>query len=150
MDLLDSYDMAMELMKEHGLLDNGWILIYGTRKCALGICSSKSKQIQLSRPLIEVNSKETVRNTILHEIAHALVGVHHHHDAVWRAKAVEIGCNGDRCSNNAVTVKSNRFLQCPSCKKKTPIYRKHTRDKSCGKCHPGEYNEKYKLVEVWE
>jgi hypothetical protein len=26
-----------------------------------------------------------------------LVGKDHHHDAVWRAKALEIGCSGRRC-----------------------------------------------------
>ncbi len=40
---------------------------------------------------------EEVKDTILHEIAHALVGKAHHHDDVWRAKALEIGCSGRRC-----------------------------------------------------
>jgi hypothetical protein len=31
---------------------------------------------------------------MLHEIAHALVRIKHHHDKVWRKKALEIGCNG--------------------------------------------------------
>ena len=34
---------------------------------------------------------DEVRDTILHEIAHALVGPGHGHDAVWKAKCVEVG-----------------------------------------------------------
>merc|ERR1719221_1146271 len=44
-----------------------------------------------------------VRNTMLHEIAHALVGPSKErggraHDDTWKACAREIGCNGRRCS----------------------------------------------------
>ena len=38
-----------------------------------------------------------IEDTLLHEIAHALVGRRHHHDAVWQAKAREIGCSARRC-----------------------------------------------------
>ena len=34
--------------------------------------------------------------SLLHEIAHALVGRKHNHDAEWKAKAREIGCTGER------------------------------------------------------
>ena len=36
---------------------------------------------------------EEVKNTLLHEIAHALVGPGHRHNRVWRQKAREIGCD---------------------------------------------------------
>ena len=34
-------------------------------------------------------------DTILHEMAHALVGQVHGHDAVWQAQV--LGCSGRRC-----------------------------------------------------
>ena len=37
-----------------------------------------------------------VRETILHEIAHARVGASHGHDAVWQAEARRIGSTGRR------------------------------------------------------
>ena len=36
-----------------------------------------------------------IKNTVLHEIAHALTPGHNH-DHVWQAKAVSIGCDGER------------------------------------------------------
>jgi len=39
----------------------------------------------------EERSDELVRDTLLHEIAHALVGTAHGHDEVWKAKCLEIG-----------------------------------------------------------
>ena len=48
-----------------------------------------------------------IEDTLLHEIAHALVGRRHHHDAVWRAKAREIGCTGQRC--HSVSFASTRW-----------------------------------------
>ena len=49
-----------------------------------------------------LNSDEaTIRDTILHEIAHALTPGQHHND-VWRRKATAIGCTGQRCAKIAI------------------------------------------------
>jgi predicted SprT family Zn-dependent metalloprotease len=53
--------------------------------------------ISLSYEFTKHVSDEEIRDTILHEIAHALVGKAHNHDEVWRAKALEMGCTGRRC-----------------------------------------------------
>ena len=46
--------------------------------------------------LSKKNLKE-IKNTILHEIAHALVGPKHGHNEIWKQKALEIGCDAERC-----------------------------------------------------
>ena len=51
-----------------------------------------------------------VLDTILHEIAHALVGSHHKHDAVWKAKCKEIGCDPKATSDVAVEVEPKWVL----------------------------------------
>ena len=83
-------------MQLHGLRRAGW-----TAKLANavpgGACHYTKKWILLSRLYVRAASAAELDDTILHEIAHALVGPHHHHDAVWRAKARAIGCSGDRC-----------------------------------------------------
>lgn len=43
-----------------------------------------------------LNNGNVIENTVLHEIAHAMVGNKHHHDRVWRDCAQRIGCNGNR------------------------------------------------------
>jgi len=58
----------------------------------LGICLGKDKCIMLNAHHIGIHPTEDVINTILHEVAHAIVGTIHQHDEVWAAKAKEIGC----------------------------------------------------------
>ena len=62
--------------------------------------NGRVEHIAVSRPLTLANDWTVVRNTVLHELAHALVGPGHHHDYVWKRKARELGCSDERCYNN--------------------------------------------------
>ena len=93
--ITDARRMARSLMDEHGL--TSWRLVFDNAKTRAGVCRPARKEIGLSRALTQLHSEAEVRDTVLHEIAHALVGAGHGHDAVWRAKALEIGCSGTRC-----------------------------------------------------
>lgn len=70
MNLLEAKKMAEEEMKKHGLLE--WSFSFDNAIERFGSCRLTSKKISLSKKLIELNSIERVRNTLLHEIAHAL------------------------------------------------------------------------------
>lgn len=59
----------------------------------LGMCVHTDKTIILNAFHIDIHPDEEVRNTILHELGHALVGPGHAHDEVWEAKAREVGCD---------------------------------------------------------
>lgn len=96
MDLKQAEDLCIELMKEHGLTSEGWRFAYNKRTRAAGICSVRKKTIFLSSPLTLGGQEDEVRDTILHEIAHALTPGHGH-DHVWVAKAKQLGCDGSRC-----------------------------------------------------
>lgn len=50
-----------------------------------------------SGPELARDGFSLIRDTILHEIAHALVGPNHCHDLVWKAKCLEIGATPRRC-----------------------------------------------------
>ena len=98
--------LAVNLLNEFHLHD--WIFRFdhGTRRA--GCCNYRDKKISISLNLASNASDEAVRDTLLHEIAHALVGKKHHHDAVWRTKAQEIGCSGER--THQLTFSTPRYL----------------------------------------
>ena len=58
----------------------------------LGLCSYKDKAIIINAHHVDIHDDINVIDTIKHEVAHAIVGVKHGHDEVWRNKAKEIGC----------------------------------------------------------
>jgi predicted SprT family Zn-dependent metalloprotease len=94
-ELDDIARTAEELLTEHGL--SGWTFAFdqGTRRA--GSCQFDRRRITLSRHFARRAPEAEIRDTLLHEIAHALVGRQHHHDAVWQAAARRIGGSGRRC-----------------------------------------------------
>lgn len=92
MDLRHVRKMALEEMDRAGL--TGWSLTWDHARRRAGACRFETRTISLSKPLMQLYEYEQVREVILHEIAHALVGPSHHHDAVWRATALRLGSSG--------------------------------------------------------
>ncbi|HKG49197.1 MAG TPA: SprT-like domain-containing protein [Actinomycetales bacterium] len=134
MDLNDARRLASKLMTEHGLSD--WGLVFDSAKRRAGVCRASRREIGLSRHLTSLHSEAEVRETILHEIAHALVGPGHGHDAVWRATAVRIGCSGDRClSEDAPRIPGSWVGECPAGHRRT-AHRRPVRVRSCSQCSP--------------
>ncbi|HEY6796827.1 MAG TPA: SprT-like domain-containing protein [Kineosporiaceae bacterium] len=132
MQLFAAAALARLLMNQHGLRE--WGLTFDGAKTRAGVCRPSVRQIGLSRPLTEIHSEGEVRDTILHEIAHALVGTEHRHDAVWKAKALEIGCSGDRCvSADAGQLAADWVGVCPVGHAVTR-HRRPTRAMSCSAC----------------
>jgi predicted SprT family Zn-dependent metalloprotease len=86
-------------MKMYGLTQKGWKYSFTNSTSCAGRTYYTRKEIKLSKIFINSGKVDEakIRNTVLHEIAHALVGYIHHHDHVWKKKAIEIGCSGDRC-----------------------------------------------------
>ena len=87
--------MARETMDEHGL--DAWTFAFDRARVRAGACHFRDRRITLSRAITEVQDEAEVRETVLHEVAHALVGPRHGHDAVWRRTARSIGATGERC-----------------------------------------------------
>lgn len=87
--------LARELMDEHGLHE--WDFAFDRAKVRAGACHFTDRRITLSRHLTAAHGEAQVRETVLHEVAHALVGPRHGHDRVWRARALAIGASGQRC-----------------------------------------------------
>ncbi len=95
MELGRAARMARETMDEHGL--DGWTFAFDRARVRAGACHFRDRRITLSRAITAAQDEAEVQETVLHEVAHALVGPRHGHDAVWRRTARSIGATGERC-----------------------------------------------------
>ena len=73
-------ELASRLMNEHGL--TGWRVKLDHARRRAGQCDFAAQTISLSRHYVRHAESDHIHDTILHEIAHALVGPKHGHDAV--------------------------------------------------------------------
>jgi predicted SprT family Zn-dependent metalloprotease len=121
---------AISLMDEHGLYEQGWRFQFSNHKTIVGQCDHQKKVIKYSQHFLMKTGEDSITDTLLHEIAHALVGVGHNHDQVWRNKARQIGCSAERtCGPEAqTTAKHNFYMECPSCFKRWYRYRMKRRN----------------------
>lgn len=141
MNPTDAHYLALELMERHGLIATGWRPQLDGAKRRFGLCDYRRKIISLSRPLVERNSIEQVTDTILHEIAHALVGGAAGHGPAWKRKAREVGANPSRCYDgeqvNAVPAKWTGWCRSEGCDFRVERHRlsRNTRETgACPKC----------------
>ena len=81
--------MARQLMDEHGL--TGWTLAFVEAKRRLGDCHFRHRVIRISRTHALEGSEEQIRDTVLHEIAHAITGREAGHGPLWKLTARRIG-----------------------------------------------------------
>jgi predicted SprT family Zn-dependent metalloprotease len=137
--LSDVRILAESLIKQHGLNKQGWIFDFDNAINRCGVCKYRSRRIQLSKHYASLNNEENVKDTILHEIAHALVGAGHGHDHVWRSKAIEIGCKGFRCKSESthegfVITPSKYIATCKNCGYNSFRSRLPRKKVSCGNC----------------
>lgn len=82
-------ELTIELMNKHEV--GHFKFKYGRSKTYAGNCSSSNQTIKLNITFVVKNGIERIKNTILHEIAHAIVGIENGHNEVWQAKAKELG-----------------------------------------------------------
>jgi predicted metal-dependent hydrolase len=79
--------MAIGLMTLHGVSHFKFKFSGARRKW--GSCSSNTIRLSINHALS--SDIINVENTVLHEIAHAIVGVNHGHREAWQNRAKELG-----------------------------------------------------------
>lgn len=82
-------DFARQKMEEEGL--GSWGFRFTNTKCRLGRCCYTEEVIELSRLCLEKHGEAEARDTILHEIAHALTPGDGH-GRKWRRQCIRLGC----------------------------------------------------------
>jgi predicted SprT family Zn-dependent metalloprotease len=100
MELKKARQLAEGLLVSFGLLD--WKFEFDNAKKQFGLCRHSKHIIRMSRKLVALNNEKEVSKTILHEIAHALVGAGHGHGIVWKDKVISIGGVPERCYSRKV------------------------------------------------
>ncbi|GAA2532395.1 SprT-like domain-containing protein [Winogradskya humida] len=132
MDLTEARELAAGLMAQHRL--PGWRLVFDNAKTRAGSCHSGRQEISLSRTLMRLYSEDQVTETVLHEIAHALVGPRHGHDRVWQTTAKRIGCSGKRCMPADAPQVEGPWVGTCAAGHRTTAHRRPIRVKSCTHC----------------
>jgi predicted SprT family Zn-dependent metalloprotease len=156
MKLADAEKLATQLMREHGLIDNPlggnyWRFKFDNAKVRFGYCQHRLHTISLSSKLVLLNEEPRVRNTILHEIAHALCKPGDGHNRAWRQMARAIGCDGQRAYNHyAVAQPPEKYeASCPNCGTTFKTHRRRTKS-ACARCcsqyNYGRFDAQYLLV----
>lgn len=153
MKLDDAKALAEAYMEHHKLTVAGWRFEFNDSKTFFGRCNFTRKLILLSAPLTLLNDELQVEDTILHEIAHALAGSKAGHGKLWKAVAVSVGANPERCYDTAeVTQPEGRYKAvCPGCQQAHFMYRRRTSKKRvactncCKKYNGGRFSERFLL-----
>ena len=130
-------ELADKLLNEHGLIEKGWRFSFDRAKRRAGSCKFLKKEITIAKAYAKQQELMEIRNTILHEIAHALVGSQHGHSQIWRKKAREIGCDASRC-HHIVFSKPKYILTCNNRCFEVSRYRVNQsimQSKICSKCN---------------
>lgn len=134
MDLIAAKNIANELMQKHGLIADGWTFGYDNAKMRLGVCRFRTKKINMSR-LYTINSNEVeVKDTILHEIAHALVGPVVKHGWIWKMKARELGAEPSLASSTVKALEGIYKTSCSCGIKHATFHRRPRKQRHCRNC----------------
>jgi len=116
--LVEIREIAEGLMDEYGLIDRGWTFDFDKAVRRLGCCWYGKRKITLAKANALVDTDDEVLDTILHEIAHALVGGGAGHGPVWQAKCREIGAKPDRCAERTTDKPVGKYVAtCKDCGK---------------------------------
>ena len=116
-------------------LPSGWAFGFDLATSRAGVCRYAERRIDLSVSYCLAATRAEIEDTVLHEIAHAIVGPRHNHDAVWKAKAREIGCAGERC--HRVQHSTPKWIGECGCGQqwfRQTLQRRIMRNRACAKC----------------
>lgn len=142
MELADAETLARTFMDAYGL--NDWHFGFDRAKRRLGQTNYTTHTITLSRTFVENGDWEQVRATVLHEIAHALVGPGEAHGAAWKEQARALGIDPRATTHEAPEVPAKYVGTCPN----GHTHHRHRRPRtahSCRMCAP-RFDRRYLIT----
>lgn len=135
-------ELARELLQMYGLTD--WSFEFDRARTRAGLCNFQLRRISVSRHYSMVSSLDDVRQVLLHEIAHALVGKAQGHGRIWRAKASSIGYQHRKIDGRQIAQATAPWAGiCPGGHQHFR-YKRPARATSCLLCAP-EFSLRYRI-----
>ena len=137
METKDIEHLAQRLLVDHNLTDWQFRFDHARQRC--GCCNYQRREISMSKHFARLNGEAEVRNTLLHEIAHALVGPGHNHNEIWRRAAANIGAKVETTNTCASMPQPKWHLVCLNCAQ--TVAKRHRRNLDlhrvkCAHCGP--------------
>jgi predicted SprT family Zn-dependent metalloprotease len=122
--------LALQLMADWHLHSPEWRFRWNRRKRAMGRCVFP--RVGISAGIIELsqgfvlgnNGEDLVRDTILHEIAHALAGSTAGHGPEWKEWCRRVGANPERIGVGADMPTGSWQATCPKCSTLYSLFRR--------------------------
>lgn len=124
MDLNELTAIASSELAKHGL--HQWSFGFGNAKRRLGVCKYNPKRIEIAEYYARNSPRETVLDTLLHEIAHALAGPAARHGPAWKAIAIRLGAIPRACetTHEAAVTPGDWQTTCSACNRTIHRYRR--------------------------
>ena len=138
-------------MEAFGLLERGWRFEFDRASTRFGLCNFGTRVISLSMPLVALNDEAECRETVLHEIAHALAGPKAGHGPKWAEACRLVGIEPKPCfvADDVEMPPPKYWAVCSSCGSRVPFYRRPSRRGACMDCcrrHAGgRYDERFAM-----
>ncbi len=123
---------AEALIARH--LDDSWSFAFDNAKRRAGACDYTRKRITVSRYLSARYDDETNRQTLLHEVAHALAGARAGHGAAWKRIARSLGYTGGTTHHGETAVELAPWVGVCPAGHTAYRHRRATRPTSCARC----------------
>lgn len=111
------------LFKKYNL--EGWNFAFDDRKRIIGHCIYSKRTIYLSRNFVRLNNLLHIKATLLHEIAHALVGSGYgHRGLLWKQTCKQLNISSRYYYSNNIILEYKWKGTCPRCKKEWKRHRR--------------------------
>jgi len=119
----DAQQLCDKKLKEYGLYQKGWRTVFSKDEKNIGRCWHDVKRIELSIIHLNARSEADLMDTIIHEIAHAIVGAKVAHGPVWEEQCKKMGLTNPTVCGEFINPDNGRGLSASEVKPKRQFHR---------------------------
>lgn len=106
-------ELVEHIKADIGFFLPDWRVEFKRLKAYYGWTHQDTKTIDINTYLVETGTIANIRDTVLHEVAHGLVGPNHGHDSVWQEMAKSLGARPTAKGDGPKAIIPHKFeLRC--------------------------------------